>query len=31
MTKNDRETWIIYGAYGYTGKLVVEEPLTKGT
>jgi len=30
MTKNDRETWIIYGAYGYTGKLVVEKALALG-
>ena len=30
MSKNDRETWIIYGAYGYTGKLVVDEALAQG-
>ncbi len=30
MPKSDRENWIIYGAYGYTGKLVVEEALAKG-
>ncbi len=26
----NKEDWIIYGAYGYTGKLVLEEALAKG-
>ena len=29
MTGN-RQDWIIYGAYGYTGELVLEEALAQG-
>lgn len=30
MAKPDRQNWMIYGAYGYTGKLVVAQALEQG-
>jgi len=30
MTKSSRENWLIYGAYGYTGELVVREAIKQG-
>ena len=30
MQPENRQDWIIYGAYGYAGKLVLEEALAQG-